>query len=125
NNGVSATIGVQQLTGTCVGCQFVQFSCNTASVSPGFKISWSQLSCGPTSTPTATPLFSYTPTITNTPTATLTPNNCGPGSYYFEIEPNDTLATAHLLGSVSRAQVLGSINPIGDVDYFRFNANAG
>src|SRR5206468_884772 len=29
------------------------------------------------------------------------------------------------LGSVSNAQILGGINPVADVDYYRFNANAG
>src|SRR5207244_10485620 len=65
------------------------------------------------------------PTVTRTPTISPTPNGCGPGSYYFEIESNDTITDAMQLGSMSQAQVLGSIGTIGDLDYYKFQATTG
>ncbi len=94
-NGAGATIGVQRATGP----QNTQFSCNTASLSTGLQLAFTQPPCGsPTATPTGTPPTStftntptntpvptFTPTRTNTlpPTATNTPPaTCGPGSNY-------------------------------------------
>ncbi len=94
-NGVGATIGVQRATGP----QNTQFSCNTASLSTGLQLAFTQPPCGsptatftgtpPTSTftntPSNTPVPTFTPTRTNTavPTATNTPPaTCGPGSNY-------------------------------------------
>ncbi|HKP52765.1 MAG TPA: hypothetical protein VJ183_08925, partial [Chloroflexia bacterium] len=53
------------------------------------------------------------------------PTPCGPSSIYFELEPNNTITTAHVLGSKFDAEVRGAINSAGDVDYYSFVANAG
>ena len=69
--GNSATVGLQKGTGAA----FAQFSCNTASLSNGLKISWTLQACGtpsPTPTATATATASPTPTATFTPTPTAT-----------------------------------------------------
>ncbi|HEY0071473.1 MAG TPA: S-layer homology domain-containing protein, partial [Chloroflexia bacterium] len=50
---------------------------------------------------------------------------CGPGSVYFDAEPNNTIATAQPLDSTNRAEVRGSIDYGGDADYYSFTANAG
>jgi hypothetical protein len=81
--GSSATVGVQRDTGSL----FTQFSCNTASLSTGLQLAFSQAPCGspvatltftpvpPTLTPTRTPTitFTRTPSITATNTGTNTP----------------------------------------------------
>jgi hypothetical protein len=53
------------------------------------------------------------------------PTPCGPSSIYFELEPNNTITTAHVLGSKNNAEVRGAINSAGDIDYYSFVANAG
>src|SRR5437660_7220380 len=50
NSGSSATVGVQRGTGP----QVTQFSCNTASLSSGLQLAFTQPTCG-TATPTNTP----------------------------------------------------------------------
>ncbi|MGA7729924.1 MAG: PPC domain-containing protein, partial [Chloroflexia bacterium] len=62
--------------------------------------------------------------------ATATPTICPPGSgggfVFFELEPNNTITTAQMLGGPkNNAEVRGQINVAGDVDYFSFTANAG
>src|SRR5205085_5977950 len=50
SSGLSATIGVQKDTGSL----FTQFSCNTASVTSGLRLTFTQPPCG-TATPTPSP----------------------------------------------------------------------
>ena len=70
----SATVGVQRAT----GISYTQYSCNTASLSPGLQIIAQPQSCAvPTNTPTVTP----TQTFTATPLPT-----CGPGSDYVIVQ---------------------------------------
>lgn len=73
--GSSATVGVQK--GMGLGGVYTQYSCNTASLSAGLKLVFTQAICPPTATPTGTatssPTPSNTPTLTYTPTATDTP----------------------------------------------------
>src|SRR5437667_171896 len=59
--------------------------------------------------------------VFGTPTATP----CGPGSIYFETEPNDTVATAMRLGSKNAVEVRGGVTSIGDIDYYSFEGLAG
>src|SRR3989442_13934341 len=68
----------------------------------------------PTATETPTPVF-------GTPTATP----CGPGSIYFETEPNDTPATAMRLGSKNAVEVRRGITTSGDLDYYSFDVVSG
>ncbi len=56
-SGLRATIGTQRST----GASFTQFSCNTASLSSGLQLTFTQPTC-PTSTPTNTPTVTPTPT---------------------------------------------------------------
>ncbi|MEA2575427.1 MAG: hypothetical protein QOH93_2725 [Chloroflexia bacterium] len=50
---------------------------------------------------------------------------CGPGSVYFDYEPNNTIATAEPISSTNQAEIRGSIDYGGDADYYSFTANAG
>ncbi len=71
--GSSATVGIQQSTGTG-GMKFTQYSCNTASVTAGMQLTFQQIACSaPTFTPTST--FTVTSTSTSTSTSTRTSTN--------------------------------------------------
>jgi hypothetical protein len=71
-DGSSATVGVQRDTGSL----FTQFSCNTASLTTGMALIFTQLPCTtPTFTRTPTLTITPTPTRTRTPTGTTTPAN--------------------------------------------------
>jgi hypothetical protein len=83
-NGSGATIGVQRAT----GISFTQFSCNTATVTPGLRIHWLPFPCNQ-----PTPTFTSTPTNTNTPAPTNTPTGlptCGPSSQYQVVQTTGT-----------------------------------
>ncbi|MFL5733617.1 MAG: dockerin type I domain-containing protein, partial [Chloroflexia bacterium] len=70
-NGAGASVGVQRDTGS----QYSQYECNTASLSTGLQLTFTEPAC-PTLTPTNT--ITPTPTFTSTPT----PPTCGSGSRY-------------------------------------------
>jgi hypothetical protein len=70
NGGNSASVGVQG----DYGSHYTHYSCNTASLSAGMKITFSNPVC-PTNTPTPTPTSSNTPTNTPTVTPTRTPTS--------------------------------------------------
>src|SRR2546423_8758794 len=67
------SVGVQK----DVGSAFSQFSCNTASLSDGLKISYTIVGC-PTPSPSPTPTVTPSPTPTPTPTPTVTPTPITP-----------------------------------------------
>src|SRR5207244_2389955 len=81
NGGGGATVGVQYQGGP----QITQFSCNSASLSNGLGLVFTEPDCGtstptptgtaPTATNTDTPTDTFTPTDTRTPTNTFTPTN--------------------------------------------------
>jgi photosystem II stability/assembly factor-like uncharacterized protein len=81
-----------------------------------------------TNTPTASPTRTNTSTPTLSPTRTLTPEfsptPCVGGAFLLELEPNNDQGTAMQINP-DRAQVSGSIDPIGDIDYYSFQAAAG
>jgi len=65
-SGTSATVGVQDATGTA----FTQYECNTGGLTPGMRLTFTQGSCGTPGTNTPTPTQGAN---TNTPTRTITP----------------------------------------------------
>jgi len=70
--GASATVGIQQGTGT----SFSQFECNSGGLSSGFGIRYSPTVCAtPTNTPTSTATATFTPTNTPTSNPTGTPTS--------------------------------------------------
>jgi plastocyanin len=139
-SGGSATVGVQRDTGS----QFVQFSCNTASLSSGLQIVFTLPACG-TPLPTNTPTRTFTPgvatnTRTNTPvntataTATCPPTSDNVDIVDFDYSPQNltvnvgTTVTWTNNGSVGHTATSDSaawdsgIIPVGGRFVFTFNS---
>lgn len=99
NSGSSATIGVQRTAGP----RSTQFSCFTSSLIPGLELTFTQLPCGatptPSNTPTASVTSSVTPTYTpaSTPTFTVTPAPATTST----ATPTSTPSTSLLIGHVT------------------------
>jgi hypothetical protein len=79
SGGSGATVGAQRATGV----SYTQYSCDTANLSNGLRLSFRPYACGEsTFTPTVTTTPTDTPTDTPTSTPTSTPDTCGPFSNY-------------------------------------------
>ena len=103
DNGASATVGIQKGTGSGGPSDFTSFSCNTALLSPGLKVSFTPLLVCPTGTG---------PCVTANPAPTIIP----------EVEPNNTPGTAQVLTSAENCFIVqGAVTPSGDLDYYRVN----
>ncbi len=102
-NGSSASVGVQKADGSGGASNTTQFSCNTASLSAGLKVSFTfNATCAQGSGACAT--SNPAPTIIN------------------EVEPNGTAPTAQVLsGSENCFIVQGAVTPAGDLDFYRLN----
>src|SRR5688500_8622272 len=97
-NGSDATVGVQS-----DATNYTEFSCMTASLSPGLLIQWVPQGCPITPTSTPIPCPDCTPTmtatVTRTPTAgpTVTGTPCGMERFTGAITNNDVTQVGRLL----------------------------